>query len=221
MANSYIPRADARARMWMESFARQISLDPGRFMLAPAQAASIQSVVDSFVAKLLIAKAPGTRTRGTVIEKDNARFTAEQLIQQYYSLIKCNAGVSDDDKIAIGVRPLNRTRTRVNAPTTSPKLNILGCTPGVQSLRYSDSFTPNSPAKPFGAAFLELHLAITDGPVGKLDAARSAGMFTRNPIRMEFTQADDRKKATYYARWVSRRGDTGPWSLPVSMSIAA
>jgi hypothetical protein len=29
------------------------------------------------------------------------------------------------------------------------------------------------------------------------------------------------KVATYYARWASQRGETGPWSVPVSFRFAA
>ena len=45
--------------------------------------------------------------------------------------------------------------------------------------------------------------------------------FTRNPIVVPFAEADDGKIATYYGRWASVRGEVGPWSLPVSMRIAA
>lgn len=48
-----------------------------------------------------------------------------------------------------------------------------------------------------------------------------AGLYTRGPITVRFEHDADCRKATYWARWVSRRGEFGPWSLPVSMSIAA
>ena len=40
---------------------------------------------------------PVSSTRVTVAIKDQARNSAEQICQQYYSLIKPNAGVSDAD----------------------------------------------------------------------------------------------------------------------------
>jgi hypothetical protein len=54
-----------------------------------------------------------------------------------------------------------------------------------------------------------------------LSACQFYGKFTRNPINVEFSETDDGKMATYYARWASVRGETGPWSLPATMRIAA
>ena len=50
---------------------------------------------------------------------------------------------------------------------------------------------------------------------------RPVAKFTRNPIGVDFESKDGGKLATYYGRWVSRRGEMGSWSLPVSMHIAA
>ena len=32
---------------------------------------------------------------------------------------------------------------------------------------------------------------------------------------------DNKKIATYWGRWANSKGQVGPWSLPVSMTIAA
>ena len=77
--------------------------------------------------------------------------------------------------------------------------------------------------KPFGAIGLQLVVHVNDGPGlrGNPDNAKLVGTFTRNPITVSFSRDDDRKKATYWARWISRRGETGPWSYPTSMSVPA
>jgi hypothetical protein len=111
MPNPYIPRADAEFLSMAQSFAKGISDDPARYMLAPAQAESIQGAVDRFVAAFKVATNEATRNKGTVINKDDARHIAEQLIRQYAMLIKGNAGIDDSDKINIGVPPVNRSRT--------------------------------------------------------------------------------------------------------------
>jgi hypothetical protein len=136
-------------------------------------------------------------------------------------LIKDNAGIADGDKINIGVRPVNPDRTPIECPQTAPLLNILGNTPGVQELRYADTTTPDSRAKPFGASELQLFLVKGTVENAPLADADFIGKFTRNPIEVEFEPEDDGKIATYYGRWASVRGEVGPWSLPVSMRIAA
>jgi hypothetical protein len=80
------------------------------------------------------------------------------------------------------------------------------------ALRYHDTFTPDSGAKPFGAANLQLFVAVGDLPVVDPDAASFYGAFTKNPVGVGFTAGDNGKQATYFARWASLKGDVGPWS---------
>ena len=70
--SDYIPQTDEGFRTWAENFAQSISLDPAKFMMTPAQAASIQAAVDNFVAKLAIATNEFTRTSVTIADKDDA-----------------------------------------------------------------------------------------------------------------------------------------------------
>jgi hypothetical protein len=52
MAAPYIPTPDAQFSLWAQAFAGGISANPSLYMLTPAQADSIQGVVDLFVAAL-------------------------------------------------------------------------------------------------------------------------------------------------------------------------
>lgn len=220
-STDYIPRNDEMFRSFAENFASTISADPGTYMLTSAQAASIQGVVNIFVDKLTIASTENTRTKNTIADKDDARSIAESMIRQYALDIKFNEGVTDGDKLAIGVRPINPDREPIEPPTTQPLLNVLGNLPGVQNLRYADSNTPDSKSKPFGVSELQLFRGI--GMVENMPLAQCQfyGKFTRNPIDVVFDEADDGKIAVYYARWATARGGVGPWSVPVSFRIAA
>jgi hypothetical protein len=42
---------------------------------------------------------------------------------------------------------------------------------------------------------------------------------TRTPHVIPFSGADANKTVTYWLRWVSTRGETGPWSAAVSASV--
>lgn len=219
--SDYIPGTDDGFRTWAVNFATNIGATPGTYMLTAAQAASILTAVNDYVAKLAIADNELTRNKQTVADKDDARAATEALCRQYAMLIKENAGITDGDKLVIGVRPINPNREPINVPMTSPLINILGNTPGSQTLRYSDTLTPDSRAKPFGASELQLYMAKTESENAPLTEAQFYGKFTRNPIAVEFSEADDGLIATYYARWASPRGEVGPWSIPISMRIAA
>jgi hypothetical protein len=221
MAGSFIPAKDALALSWMQTFAEGLTALPGTYMVSAADALTVTSAVNGFAAAYALTVDPATRTKVTVAAKDDARVIAEQICRQFAALIKENAGISDPDKIAIGVPPVNNSRSPVNVPDTSPLLNIIGATPGAQTLRYADTNTPDTGAKPFGATQLQVFVAVGTTPTVDPTAADFYGAFTKNPIGVGFDAADDGKVATYFARWASRRGDVGPWSLPVSMRIAA
>ena len=220
-STDYIPRNDDAFRTYAENFADIISANPALYMLTAAQAASIQGVVDIFVAKLAISSNENTRNKNTIADKDDARSVAETMIRQYAMDIKTNDGVTDGDKLAIGVRPINPDREPIDPPTTQPLLNVLGNLPGVQNLRYADSNTPDSRSKPFGVSELQLFWGVGTEDALPLAQCQFYGKFTRNPIDVMFDEGDDGKVATYYARWATQRGDVGPWSVPVSFRIAA
>lgn len=221
MTNSYIPAEDALALNWMQTFAAGLTAAPATYQLTATDAAAITGAVDDFAAAYAIAVNPALRTPVTIVVKDDTRRSADQICRQYAILIKQNAGISDGEKTAIGVRPINPTRDPIPVPTSSPLLNIVAATPGAQTLRYADTLTPDSASKPFGASSLQLFVAIGDLPATGPDEARFVGAITRNPVGVPFDAPDDGKIATYYARWATRTGDTGPWSLPVNMRIAA
>ncbi|HEY7115789.1 MAG TPA: hypothetical protein VH475_04330 [Tepidisphaeraceae bacterium] len=217
----FIPNPDAQALIWMQAFAAGIAANPPLYMLTTPDATAISAAVSAFDTALAASSNPATRTPVTIAAKDGARAAGESICRQFAILIKYNAGVSDPDKIAIGVRPVNPAREPIDCPQTSPLLNVIAATPGQQTLRYADSMTPDSPAKPFGASELQLFVAIGTAAVTDPAQATFYGKFSRNPVAVDFAAADNGKQATYFARWASRRGQTGPWSLPVTMAIAA
>ena len=221
MADSFIPRQDHLALAWMQSFGNGIAANPATYELTAADATTITTAVQEFQDALAVTDSVPTRTKDTINIKDTKRNAAESLCRQYALQIKVNNGIDDNLKIAIGVRPINDSREPIFCPQTSPLLNIVANTPGAQTLRFGDSIDPEMKGKPFGAASLQLFLAITDNPTVDEAEAQFFGNFTKNPIPVAFTEVDNKKTATYFARWQGKRGDIGPWSLPVSMTIAA
>ena len=216
-----IPNQDLPLLQWMRDFDQNIRSDPPRYQLASSDANAIHAAVDLYDQKYQVSANALTRTPVAIDEKDAARNSAEQICRQYAILIKYNGGISDADKTAIGVDPVNPDRDPVECPQTSPALVVVAATPGAHNVRYVDSLTPDKRAKPFGATELQLFVHIGETSVSDPELAKFVGKFTKNPVVVSFDASDNGKQATYFARWASRRGETGPWSLPESMAIAA
>lgn len=221
MSSDFIPAKDGEALNFMQTFSAGITASVATYDLVAADATAIDAAVDAFAAAYAIATNPATRTSVSVNTKDEARAAAEEIVRQYAAVIKMNAGVSDSNKIAIGVRPVNDTRSPVPAPATSPLLNITMATPGVQVLRYADTLTPDSAAKPPGSTSLQLFRAVGTAAITDPAEAEFLAAVTRNPVEVNFDAADAGKVATFFGRWANGKGETGPWSLPVSMRVAA
>ncbi len=221
MANPPRPRSQNSLRHRLVAFANTISEDPARYNLSQDAADEIRCAVDAFAEALDIAGKPDLKTIVTVRKKDDRRRIAEELHSRYYNQIKADPDVSDADKIAIGVKPVNLERTPIRVPGTVPLIDAIGAKPFQHELRYHDTLSPDSPRKPVGAVFLQLYAAVGDEDEMPLEDAREVGLYARNPIKVRYEAADRRRQATYYARWISRKGEAGLWSLPVSMAIVA
>ena len=64
-------------------------------------------------------------------------------------------------------------------------------------------------------------MAVADTAIDNPERTQFYRAFSANPAQVRFTKAEDGKIATYFARWVSARGETGPWSQPLTMRIVA
>jgi hypothetical protein len=73
----------------------------------------------------------------------------------------------------------------------------------------------------FGRVYRSLTSGRHGPPAYDPKQAQFRGTVTRNSVHVGFEPSENGKVATYFARWAGRRGDVGPWSLPVFMRIAA
>ena len=212
MANGYMPRKDREALAWLANFAGLLVERPGVYKVSPAEAQGVRAAVDAFAAALGRATTPGTRTTVAVAGKDSARAGAELACRAIYLRIKMDLSIDDEEKAAIGVRPINPSRARVGPPGSAPELTMTTDLGHAHVLRYAAPGRDGS-AKPTGVTGVQVFRRFAGGH------AEYAGTFTRNPVRVECTSADDLKTAAYTARWITRRGLVGPWSRAVTARV--
>jgi len=221
-SDDMIPRDDRGALDWMNNLAAKLSASPGVYAIGEAELANLQAVVEAYATALAVTLAPDGRNPGSTTNKDMARGVAARTCRQAAAQIRVNGGITPQEKIDAGIRPPRQGAGQpTDPPTTSPTMTIVGATPGSQTLQYADSMTPHRRAKPGRNLQLQLFMHVGPAATKDADAARYQGSYTRGPIGVGFDPADDGAVATYFARWVDNRGRAGPWSLPVSMRIAA
>lgn len=220
MTTPYIPPKDVDFLAWLDNFDDLVAVNFAAYGLTAPEAASITNVRTDYDSAFAAATNPVTRTPVTVAAKDTAKAIALATVRPLAQKIRDNSAVTDEQRVELGLTVPDTSPTPVPAPVTFPLLDILRATPGQHWLQYRDSDTPTTKAKPEGADGMELWLVVGDLPVVDVEGAQYVGSVTKCPVAVTLEVGDNGKIATYFGRWVTRRGLAGPWSSPVSMTIA-
>lgn len=156
-----------------------------------------------------------------IVEQKNVlmeRYTS-QMRSFFAEYILNNSKISDAERVSLGLSPRDKTPTSVVVPTTQPIAKIDFSVRLQHRVSFVDSATPTSRAKPHGIYGCQIWIKIGgDAPVSE-DDLKFIGTETASPHLIKFNGSDAGKPAYYWLRWVNKRGETGPWSVPVSATI--
>jgi len=224
MQAPYIPAQDGAFDIWLQNFSTLLTAAPATYGLVAADATAVATEYTNWHAAYLTATDPGTRTSPTIADKIAARVSAEAVVRPYAVSISLNDGVTDMDKLNIGVNLSNPAPSPIPAPATSPALILVNATPLAHRLQYRDSAQPTSKKKPFGVVGIEIWRAVGVLPAISPGQCQFYELWTKSPNTTSFDSVDVMKIATYFARWATRSGpagraQTGPWSAPLSVVI--
>jgi hypothetical protein len=220
MSGSYLPVREALLAAWAVNFSTLLTATPADFGLLAPDAVTVAGVVNDFSAALTAATNPATRTSITIDAKDTAKAAMVNVLRRYAMRIKMDETVADEDKLAIGVGIRDFVPTPIAAPVTFPMVNVAAAGPLTHELRFADNLTPDSRAKPAGAIGMQLFRSVGVVPPGTPLAAQFLSFVTKQPYTSSFVAGDLGKTAYYYARWQTRTGLVGPWSVVSSFVIA-
>lgn len=219
MATPYIPARDADYDQWLANFSTVISANPATYGLASADATAIATAFANWHAAYLLVTQPSTKTASTVAAKDVQKASSLIVARGYAQIIQSNAGVSNSAKATAGLTVRATGRTPIPAPATSPILGLVGGTPGESTLKYADTSTPTTKAKPFGALQLELWEQIAPTGTPSIDSASFIGLYTKTPFAVDTPTGDAGKVGVFWGRWTTRTGLVGPWSAPLTITL--
>jgi hypothetical protein len=215
-----IPLRDSQLATWAQVFADAINASPSTYGLSLTDASNIVTANDNFQSAYVTATDPATRTRTTVANKDSFKNAAVATFRSYYVIIQNNPGVTDDNKLAAGIKVKSQAKHKILCSQTQPGLVILGAIPLQIQCRFQDQdhVTVRGRKAP-GAAAVQFWAEVSATPTELASNAHFLGDFTRNIVQLDFEPGDAGKTAVIWCRWQGRRGDTGPWSTAVKMTI--
>lgn len=217
---SYIPTRDVDLGPWADNFRDLIVAAPATYGLQASDGVAITTVVNAWDAAYAAAINPATRTPATVAAKDSAKGAMLPNLRFYAQTVKLNQGVTNENKIALGIHINDAGPTPVPVPTTAPALTLDSQRHLSMTLRARDQSTPTSNAKPFGVIGGEIATTIGAAITTDPNAALFTRIQTKTPFTLEFTPGDVGKVCTIWNRWFNRKGELGPWSNALSQTIA-
>ena len=221
MATPYISSKDADLLAWSANFNTLVTATPTAYGLTAPQATAYDALHDLYAAAYSTAVNPSTRTKPAVAAKDTAKFNLIANARLLAMIVQSFPTITPEQLADLGLTVRDTTPTPIPTPTTTPLLSVVAATNLSHVVRYADELTPASRKKPFGAIALQLWSFVGETPPVGPDACSFVANHKKNPVYVEYGEAESGLLATYYARWVTRTGLAGPWSLAMSMTVAA
>jgi hypothetical protein len=217
----YIPNKDADFANWSANFSTLITASPGTYGLVAGDATAIAASQAAWAAAYALAVNPSTRTPTTVAAKGTAKINLLAIDRPYAQTIANNAGVTSGNKIALGLNPKTSTPAQITAPTTAPVLSLVSAPPLQHIVRYRDeTASPTVKSKPYGVVQIQIFATASATVITDPNALLYKGVSTKSPFLVSWDSADKGKQAYYAARWITRKGLTGPFSTIVNFTVA-
>jgi len=217
MGSDYIPPADADFHTWFGNFNDYASANAAALGLTPDQTTALTNAYNTWKTAFPAHTSAQAAAAAAKTNKDSARDGAETVLRPLVQQLQASQTVTDNQRKNMKITVRSTTRTAASAPTTMPVANIDTSQRLRHLISYKDS--AGNRAKPPGVAYCEIWVKVGAPAPTDIGQMTYLGNASKTPQLEEYTAAQAGQTATYWLRWVSTRGDKGPWSEPVSATI--
>jgi hypothetical protein len=222
MATDFIPSPDPDFDALLVTVTASVNQAANPLQLSATQKTAFTSATAAWPAAWQAWQQMAPEVQAALQAKDKARAQAEAAVREVNNLAQANTSVTDTARAAADLPVHKQTRTPVGQIETMPILLRVDNLHLLHRLWFVDSASPNSRAKPAGAASCEIRQQIV--PAGGTaptdpDTMPFLALDTKAPYRADLEPADAGKTAYYAQRWTNTRGEPGPWSTITSQPI--
>ncbi|MGD9791158.1 MAG: hypothetical protein AB7Q00_08960 [Phycisphaerales bacterium] len=224
MAERRFPRPDGDFSAYMNHYSEAVEKFYNVQGLDPNDLTDLKKALDLWNANYPAHVAAQQRAEAARQNKDAARRDLEAQARPITNFIQGFPKTTDADRATIGITVRDRDGTPVTTPTTRPQAVVQAGQRLTHTLRLTDESTPTRRARPRGVLGAEVWVKLVDaGQPAPTDPAALAflTMATKPSVTAEYRAADGGKTAVYMLRWVSTRGEKGPWSDVTTATVAA
>jgi hypothetical protein len=215
----YIPTTDADFNTWQDNFVTYVNSNLAALGLTAADLTPVTAAQSQWQTAYAANVAAQAAAQGASQTKTAARRDYENLVRPLVRRLQGQATIDDKHRAGMGIRVRTVARTPVGSPPMRPVATIDTSQRLRHTINFSDETTPSRRAKPDGVLGCEIWVKVGDpAPVDPQDLHFLA-TDTATPYVAQYDGAAAGKVAYYWLRWVSRKGETGPWSQMVSATI--
>ena len=217
----YIEESDAQFNIQQGVIMQECKTNATAWGIAAADLTTLTTKQAAWTAAYTPASNANARSQDEVVAKDDARKTYEETLRKFIGQwITNNPKVPNSEREKMGLTVKSETRTSVGVPKTYPVASVDFSTRLQHKVAFRDSATPTSKAKPEGVHGCEVWAKI-GGAAPKLEKElQYLGICTATPFLKTFEGDLAAQTVYYWLRWANTKGETGPWSTPVSAMVA-
>jgi len=221
MAGNYIPAPDAAFDTWQANFVTYANANLIGLGIVAGDMTPVVTAQTVWTTRYPAHASAQNAAEAARQLKDDARAAFEAAIRPLVRRLQASTAVDDGERAALGITVPDTTPTPVGPPTTRPVATVDTRQRLRHVIGFADEGTPSQKSKPAGVIGAEIWVKI--GGAAPVDPGECTfvALDTRTPHTLEFAGADGGKTAHYMLRWVSTRGEKGPWSETVSATIGA
>ena len=224
MPYHFIPRSDGAFDVWQANFEAYVQGHHAELGL-PADVATrlgdARAGWENAYSEHTAARQAAAAARQV---KADRRSDYDRLIREVARRIQADESITDGQRAALDITVRDETPTPAAAPATRPLVKVDFSKRLRHTVSYADEATPTRRARPRGVMGVEVWVKVSargePPPSGPSDL-RFLMLSTRTPAITEFTGPEGGKTAHYMLRWLSTRGEAGPWSETASATVGA
>ncbi len=161
-----------------------------------------------------------TRTASVITTKSDTKLDLTASLRELIQDAKRSPSITDTDRTTLNLPNPNEVRTHVKPPTSVPDIEVRKIEHLIHVLNITNPDEPESRAKPKGVANIEIYKALGIEKPKSMDSFKFIGTSTRTLYTAKHVIEEMGQTAWYIARYVSTRGEAGPWSDVISSVIA-
>jgi hypothetical protein len=194
--------------------------DPATVGLSPDDVSELGALVSAGQTALDEVRAARLELKAKIKNLTAANGTHARLVGKLRRIARSarNSQATSGTLAALGVSRTKTNLTPRTAPAVQPEFTLCGVTPGVIHVRFRTAESARLRARAEHTTGVQI--AVVDGSSAPADneADTAWNVFvSHSPAGLDATKMP--RQVRLYARWITRRGHTGPWSLPLAVSV--